>query len=285
MPAGHARDRARRLVRRTRWLPVAMAGLAVLLLAGCNGAAGPAAGGAAQVRSSSCPPEYPHRLKIATRAVIGVPPLRQVSACVEDRRTGPVLLVNGGNAVWVTVAPGHESTLVQHDGQASWLRDRIAMPEGLLLPGSAVLVWARPGEVSWRLNREWSVAWNSFQAGVGALAQRGRDSAEAALAAGPDSPRGRALVSCALTAWHLYRTALGDPLPTHDGLGALEMTWSSSSSACAEDWQRADRFLTGQGTTPTTWSTAVSRADAWVGRGRPLLNWLEAGTLVQIRVR
>ncbi len=281
MPAGTGRDRPACRTRTAGWVSIAVSVLA-LLLSGCSSAADPATDGSA-AQGTRCPSAYPIRLPITTDATVGVPPLYRLRACAIDARRGPVLLMNEGNAAWATVAPGHEFNLVQGDEEATWLRERVAVPPGMVLPGSAIVVRAPPSEVSWRLSREWTVGWAGLEAGMHALAPRGRDTVARAMDA--DSARGRALVSCALTAYHLYLTAQGDPLPVHDGLGALQLTWSAASTACAADWLRADRLLTTQGARATGWSLAVIRADSWVNRSKRALGWLAPAAPVLIGVR
>jgi hypothetical protein len=237
---------------------------------------------AAVARGSQCPAEYPVRLALSTHAVMGVPPLSRLKVCATTRRRGPVLLMNEGDAAWATVAPGHEIHPVQGNAVATWLRSRTAVPTGMVFPGAAVVVDARPDEVTWQLSREWTVGWSSLAAGLYALPDSGRDSADQALAAG--SPRGQALISCALTAYHLYLTSNGDPLPARDGFGSLELTWSATPSACGSDWQRADRLLARSGARPATWSLAVIRADAWVGGMHGALSWLDEGGPVMIGI-
>ncbi|GAA2150602.1 hypothetical protein GCM10009844_31710 [Nocardioides koreensis] len=263
-------------------MPIVVTVLA-LLLSGCLGAADPATEDASGSGATRCPSAYPIRLPITTDATVGVPPLYRLRACAVDARRGPVLLMNDGNAAWATVAPGHEFNLVQGDEPANWLRERVAVPPGMVLPGTAIVVQARPSEVSWRLSREWTVGWAGFEAGMHALAPRGRDTVARAM--DPDAARGQALVSCALTAYHLYLTAQGDPLPVHDGFGALQLTWSAASTACAADWLRADRLLTAQGARATGWSLAVIRADSWVTKSKRALGWLAPAAPVVIGVR
>jgi len=283
MPVGTGRERPGCTTRTAGWMAVAVSLLAALLLTGCSGAGGRTTEGSSAGSWTRCPDAYPVRLPITTAAASGVPPLYRLRACAMDAKLGPVLLMNNGNAAWATVAPGHEFNLVQGNEQATWLRDRVAVPPGMVLPGTAIVVHARPAEVTWTLSREWTVGWASVEAGLHVLAPHGRDTVTRAMATG--SLRGRALVSCALTAYHFYRTASGDPLPAHDGIGTLEMTWSAAPTACAADWQLADRSLERQGVRATTWSLAVLRADAWVGRSRRSLSWLDAGGDVMIGVR
>jgi hypothetical protein len=281
MPAGSGRRRPAFCTRTVGWVTAAAAVLA--LLVGCSGAAGPVVEGAGNAHATRCPSAYPIRLPITTDATVGVPTLYQLRACAVDARRGPVLLMNDGNAAWSTVAPGHEFNLVQGNQQATWMRERVAVPPGLVLPGTAIVVRGAPAEMTWRLSREWTVAWASFAAGMQALPPHGPDTAAKAIVG--ESARGQALVSCSLTAFHLYRTAQGDPLPANDGLGALRLTWSAASTACASDWLRADRMLALQGARATGWSVAVLRADAWVSRARQALGWLDKGGIVVIGVR
>ena len=278
----HAGDRPACRTRATGWVAIAVALLA-LALTGCSSAVDQTELTSSGTRLTTCPQEYPIRLPISTRAVAGVPPLYRLRACAADAKRGPVLLVNNGNAAWATIAPGHELNMVQGNEQATWLREHVALPIGLVLPGTAIVVRARPSQVTWSLSREWTVGWASLQAGMNALAPQGRDSSAAAMAAG--SPRGRGLVSCALSAYHLYRTAHGDPLSAHDGLGALDLTWSADPGPCSADWQEADKVLAAHGARPVTWSLAVLRADAWVGRSRGTLGWLADFAPVVIGVR
>lgn len=282
MPAGTGRERPACRTRTAGWVSVAVSVLA-LLLSGCLSAADTSTEGTTGGPATRCPTAYPIRLPITTDATVGVPPLYRLRACAVDARRGPVLLMNDGNAAWATVAPGHEFNLVQGDEEATWLRERVAVPPGLVLPGSAIVVRARPSEVSWRLSREWTVGWAGLEAGMHALAPRGHDTVARALA--PESARGQALVSCALTAYHLYLTAQGDPLPVHDGFGALQLTWSAASTACASDWLRADRLFSTQGVRATGWSVAVIRADSWVTRSKRALGWLSPAAPVVIGVR
>lgn len=284
MGVGPARDRAARVARNTGWLAAAVVLVLVsTILGGCSDVTQPVAADLTGPRSGFCPPEYPRQLHMTRQGPAGSPPLRGLHACTSDTHRGPVLLVNGGSTVWATVAPGHPSRLVQHDARAAWLRDRVAVPPALLLPGTAVLVWARPSQVTWRPNREWSVAWASLEAGLQALRASGRDTAQAAVDA--NVARGQALISCTLTAYHLFQTAAVDAAPTGDGLGALELTWSSAPTACAADWSRADRLLSQRGVTPTAWVTAVNRADAWVNRARSALSWLDLPGIPAVGLR
>lgn len=284
MGVGPARDRASRVARSAGWLAGAVVlVLASTILGGCSNVTQPVAADLTGPRSGLCPPEYPRHLHMTRQDPAGSPPLRGLHACTSDAHRGPVLLVNGGSTVWATVAPGHPSRLVQHDAQATWLRDRVGVPPALLLPGTAVLVWARPSQVTWRPNREWSVAWASLEAGLQALRARGRDTPQAAVTS--NAARGQALISCALTAYHLFQTAAVDTTSTGDGLGALELTWSSAPTACAADWSRADRMLSLRGVTPTAWGAAVDRADAWVNRTRSALSWLDVPGLAVVGLR
>lgn len=290
MGVGPARERAARvagvtrLARGTGWRAAAIVLVLVsTVLAGCTGVGRPVSADLTDPHSGFCPPEYPKHLHMTRQEPARSPPLRGLHACTSDVHHGPVLLVNDGVTVWSTVAPGHPSRLVQHDAQVEWLRSRVAVPPALLLPGSAVLVWARPGQVTWHPNREWSVAWASLEAGFEALKPHGRDTPQAAVAG--DAPRGQALISCALTAYHFFQTAAADATPAGDGIGALELTWSSSPTACAADWGHADRLLSQRGVTPTSWVTAVGRADAWVNRARAALSWLDVPGVPTVGLR
>jgi len=287
MGVGPARDRAAgaaRLARGTGWLAVAVVAiLASTVLGGCSGVTQPVAADLTGPRSGSCPPEYPKHLHLSRQVPAGSPPVRGLHACTSDAHRGPVLLVNSGSTVWSTVAPGHPRRLVQHDAQVSWLRARVGVPPALLLPGTAVLVWSRPSEVTWRPNREWSVAWASLEAGLQALGTAGRDTPQAAVTSNP--ARGQALISCALTAYHLFQTAATDAAPAGDGIGALELTWSSAPTACAADWTHADGLLRGRGITPVSWVRAVERADAWVNRARGELSWLDVPGVAVVGIR
>ena len=285
MGVGPARDRVARVARGTGWV-VAVAVALVLastILGGCSGIGQPVAADLTGHRAGVCPPEYPKHLHMTRQDPAGAPPLRGLHACTSDVRRGPVLLVNDGGTVWSTVAPGHPSRLVEHDAQVAWLRSRVAVPPALLLPGSAVLVWARPGQVTWHPNREWSVAWASLEAGFQALAAHGRDTPQAAVVG--NAPRGQALISCALTAYHFFQTAAADATPAGDGLGALELTWSASATPCAADWSHADKLLSLRGVTPTAWGMAVARADAWVNRSRAALSWLDVPGVPTVGLR
>jgi hypothetical protein len=173
--------------------------------------------------------------------------------------------------VWSVTAPGH---LTSRDdrGRAAWFAARVAVPAGLLLPGTSILVQAGPDDVALRPDPSWTVAWASLRAGLHVLGDRGPDGRQAALA--PQAPRGRALVSCALSARLVYAGSPATPSLLVSGIGALGMTWSSDGS-CAADWRRADRALALRGDRPVTWAAALPRAQAWLNGVRSTLGWLD----------
>lgn len=303
--------------RRTRWL-LALLGLA-LTVTGCTADAGPSVRTVAVMTRSGCPTAYPERLTLTGPAGRPVPPLSDLRGCTGDRRSGPVLLYNGGRAAWSTDAGGHPFRVVGGDHWTRWLRGRAAVAPGVVLPGESALVWGPAVDASWRLERGWSVAWTSLMAGLQALPARGHDS-RAALA-GPGAARGRALLSCALTALHLRRTpsfvgAPQGPAPTGvvpsspgtspypspaaptgptapapggpgthglTGLDALQATWSPTPSACATDWQRSDRLLRPGPGSVVRWWTAWQRAEAWLTETVGGLQWLDDDRPVVVR--
>ena len=259
----------------------------VVLLAGCTADAGSTTSNVAVTTRNGCPTAYPHRLVLTAPAADATPPLRDLRACTSDRASGPVLLYDGGQAAW-RVAPGpYSSRVVGGTAWSRWLRGRVAVPGAVLLPGETALVWAPPGTVAFSLDQDWSVAWTSLAAGLHALPPTGLDSRRTA--ARPGSLRGRALVTCALTALHLRRTPPppggGEPVRGLTGLDALQATWSPGESACTADWQRSDRRLEADTGSAVSWWTAWQRGKDWLTRVAGDLQWLDHDGQVTLRVR
>jgi hypothetical protein len=290
----------------------------VVLLAGCT------AGGRTTVREvaatsrNGCPAAYPERLTISASATAATPPLGGLLACTRNPGQGPVLLHDGGWAAWQVLPGVHPSRVVGGGRWSHWLRTRVAVPAGVVMPGQSALVWAPARAISFRLDRDWSVAWASLMAGVQALPATGHDSRATAARLG--SVRGRALVTCALTALHLRRTptlvgaapaapstvastpygatpttptsppagAAGGRAPALrglTGLDALQATWDPSTSACSQDWQRSDHLLEAGRGSPERWWSAWQRADDWLARVAGDLQWLDQDGAVTLRVR
>lgn len=293
----------------------------LVLLAGCTADAGSTVRNVSVMTRSGCPTAYPQRLTLTAVATEATPPLRDLRACTGDPGTGPVLLYNGGRAAWRVVPGPYASRVVGGGRWSHWFRNHVAVAAGVVLPGESALVWAPPGTAAWRLDRGWTVAWTSLSAGIRTLPASGGDSRTAAAEQG--SLRGRALVTCALTALHLRRTpslvgalpsvpspAVASPQPTPPappstppvapptapgggasplrgltGLDALQATWAPSTTACSADWERSDRRLEEGAGTAVRWWTAWQRAKGWLTRVARDLQWLDHDGGVVVRTR
>jgi hypothetical protein len=177
-------------------------------------------------------------------------------------------------------------------------------------------VWAPVRSVAFKLDRDWSAVWTSLDAGLQALPATGHDSRAAVTR--PGSPRGQALVTCALTTLHLRRTpTLVGPAPSSppatpysvvpptpspsptatppggrqeqglrglSGLDAVQMTWNPITTACSDDWQRSDRSLAADRPSVVRWWTAWQRADDWLAQVAPDLQWLDHDGDVALRL-
>ena len=290
-----------------------------VLVAGCTANAGSSVREVAVTTRNGCPTAYPERLVLTANASEATPPLGDMRACTKDPATGPVLLFAGGRAAW-QVLPGASTSRVLGGGRwTHWLRSRVAVPATVVLPGQSALVWAPARAVGFRVNRDWSVAWASLSAGLRTLPTTGHDSRATAARSG--SARGRALVTCALTALHLRRTPTlvgaapaspstvastpygATPAPATSpptgaapggqeprlrgmtGMDALQATWDPSTTACSEDWQHGDRRLDAGSGSAVRWWTAWQRADDWLARVAGDLQWLDHDGVVTLRVR
>jgi hypothetical protein len=246
---------------------VAVAALVATILVAC----GTGGSGGAGEADAGCPAERPVRVAVSDAGRVDAPSLHGLLVCASLAGVRSVLVTNTGEAAWNVAAPGHLSSR-EDRGRAAWFGARVDLPEGLLLPGTSILVQARPDEVAIRPDPSWTVAWASLRAGLHVLGDRGRDGRRAALA--PQAPRGRALVSCALSARLVYAGSPATPSLLVSGVGAIGMTWSSDGS-CAADWRRADRALAVKGARPVTWATALPRAQSWLRGVRSSLGWLD----------
>lgn len=252
-------------------LAAAGAVLAVVLVACGTGGAGNAGDA-----DSGCSSARPVRVGVTDSGRTDTPVLRGLTVCAAMAGVRSVQVTNTGDAAWSVTAPGHPSSREDH-GRAAWFGARVALPEGSLLPGSSIVVEAGADEVAIRPDPSWTVAWASLRAGLHVLGDRGPDSRRAAMA--PRAARGRALVSCALSARLVYAGSPATPSLLVSGVGALGLTWSSDGS-CAADWRRADRALRLLGHRPVTWAAALPRAQQWLRGVRSSLGWLDRDVTV-----
>ena len=212
--------------------------------------------------ASGCLAEYPEGLAVSWTGSDSTTYVGQVIACTDPSHASTYIR-NDSEAVF-TLAAAIAGTPVTHlsdDLRLESFRQTAGQeqnPAAVLSPGADVIVAAPPADVRWTLDPQLSLAWMVHDT----LTDKVEAFGEAQLVSmlSKDSARRRALVTCALTAYH----AAGDasPIwqssqPSEQLLAALGI--GTGATNCARAWQAADDVELSRGVRTATWSDDIVR--------------------------
>lgn len=184
-------------------------------------------------------PSFPIPLEVWTDVDEERGYLANVVTCTDEARSG-LWMHNIGNEIWIVSANG--AWHFQASTSASNVFAEAFDYPSILVPGDELAIDSSPDQVSWKLAKRYTIAWETYSEGIDRLKSYGQTAVESALKR-HGTPAQAALTSCALTAFNIADEWMGDPEGFADNFGSV-LTTGSGASSCATQWKSAwsERF-------------------------------------------
>lgn len=267
---------------RAPWYLCALILVNVIALAACGGAepadgsGGPAPEEEPPIASSPLPEEespvasspdagcsftHPHGLSLMPETQEEIEYLDEINACTDEDGTS-TLIRNNSDAVWTieTSVGGEEVQQLTSTHRLESFREIAGQVYrySVLSPDSELVVYAPPGEVSWELAPELSAMWMIHDEIVDTVEGYGQDQLSDLLTSG-QSPRRKALVTCAVSTYEIANEDLGglaSDQPASQLLTALGV--GTAVTDCKRSWQNADDVARQRYSSVPTWGDEIA---------------------------